>query len=105
MKKTITFDRRSNKELQHFPIAVQVKFKALFRALEIYGKLEEPEGKKLVGSSGLFEVRVKHQGQWRAVYAYIKNDRILILSAFAKKTQKTPRVELEKAKRRLLEYD
>lgn len=105
MKKTIIFDRRSSKELQHFPIAVQVKFKALFLVLEIYGKLEEPEGKKLAGNSGLFEARVKYQGQWRAVYAYKKNDRIIILSAFAKKTQKTPNTELEKAKHRLLEYD
>lgn len=104
MKKTIIFDRRSNKELQHFPIAVQVKFKALFLALEIYGKLEEPEGKKLAGNSGLFEARVKYQGLWRAVYAYIKNDQIIVLCAFVKKTQKTPKIELEKAKHRLQEY-
>ncbi len=105
MKKIVIVDRRTNKELQHFPIAVQIKFKALFKALEIYGKLEEPEGKKLIGNSGLFEVRVKYQGQWRAVYAYIKNDQIIILSAFAKKTQKTPKTELEKARNRLLEYN
>lgn len=103
-KKTVVIDRRTDKELQHFPVAVQVKFKGLFKALGIYGKLEEPEGKKLVGNSGLFEIRVKHQGQWRAVYAYIKNDQIIVLCAFVKKTQKTSKSELDKAKYRLLDY-
>lgn len=104
MKKTVIVDRRTDKELQHFPIAVQIKFKALFKALGIYGKLEEPEGKKLVGNPGLFEARIKYQGQWRAVYAYIKNDQIIVLCAFTKKSQKTPKSELEKAKHRLLDY-
>lgn len=105
MKKTVVIDKRTDKELKKFPYTVQLKFYALFDTLGKDGSLKMPEGKKLAGNSGLFEVRVKHQGQWRAVYAYKKNDRIIILSAFAKKTQKTPQEELEKAKRRLLEYN
>lgn len=105
MKKTVVIDKRTEKELKKFPYTVQLKFYALFDTLGKIGSLKEPEGKKLAGNSRLFEVRVKYQGQWRAVYAYIKNDRIIILSAFAKKTQKTPKTELEKAKHRLIEYD
>jgi len=104
MKKIVVVDSRSDKELKKFPHVVQLKFYAIFRVLEAEGKLEEPSGKKLVGATGLFEIRIKYKGQWRAIYAYLQNDKIIILSAFAKKTQKTPTLELDKAKKRLFEY-
>jgi len=104
MKKIIIVDRRSVKEINNFPREVQLKFKAIFIILENEGKLEEPDAKKLIGNIGLFEIRIKHRGQWRAIYAYLQDDNIIILSAFAKKTQKTPTCELDKAKERLFEY-
>ena len=104
MKKIIIVDRRSVKEINNFPREVQLKFKAIFIILENEGKLEEPDAKKLIGNIGLFEIRIKHRGQWRAIYAYLQDDNIIILSAFAKKTQKTPTLELDKAKKRLFEY-
>jgi len=104
VKKIVVIDTRSNKELRKFSHVVQLKFYAIFKVLEAEGKLEEPDGKKLAGSIGLFEIRIKHQGEWRAIYAYLQGDEIVILSAFSKKTQKTPAIELDKAKRRLLEY-
>jgi phage-related protein len=103
-KKTVDLDPRAHKELNSFPHIVQQKFYTLFKILEVDGKLEEPSGKKLASSDGLFEIRVKYRGQWRAIYAYIEGNEIIILAAFAKKTQKTPKDELEKAKNRLLKY-
>lgn len=90
--------------MNNFPREVQLKFRAMFIVLGNEGRLEEPDGKKLIGSMGLFEIRIKYQGQWRAIYAYVKDDNVIILSAFTKKTQKIPTTELDKAKRRLLEY-
>ena len=40
----------------------------------------------------------------RFMYAYITDKKIIILSHFIKKTDKTPKSEIEKAKKRLLEY-
>lgn len=40
----------------------------------------------------------------RILYAYMKDDQFLILHHFIKKTQKTPRRELAKAKRNLKDY-
>ena len=40
----------------------------------------------------------------RFMYAYITGNKIIILSHFMKKTCKTPRIEIDKAKRRLEEY-
>ena len=104
MVKRILIDKRAEKELKKFSRPVQLKFQALFEILENDGKLEEPFGKKLSGKVSLFEMRIRFQGQWRALYAYIEKNSILILSAFVKKTQKTPITELEKAKSRLNDY-
>lgn len=105
VKKIVLIDKRAQKELNAFPHGVQLKFAALFQILEQSGKLEEPFAKKLAGKEKLFEVRVKYLGQWRGIYAYIESEHIIILSAFAKKTQKTPSKELELARRRLTEYE
>lgn len=104
MEKRILIDKRADKELRRFSRSIQIKFQALFQILEQKGQLEEPFGKKLSGAINLFEMRIRYQGQWRALYAYIEKDLILVLSAFVKKTQKTSPVELEKARKRLSDY-
>lgn len=40
----------------------------------------------------------------RILYAYLENNKFIILHHFIKKTKKTPRKELEKAKRNLKDY-
>ncbi len=105
MKKEVLVDSRAARELKKFPRPIQLKFKALFELLGEAGKLEEPFAKKLKGSTDLFEIRVKYEGQWRAIYAYLHQDVAIILSAFAKKTQKTPLTELEKAHKRRRDYE
>lgn len=104
MGKAVLIDKRAEEELKKFSRPVQLKFQALFEILEEDGKLEEPFGKKLSGKGNLFEIRVKQGGQWRALYAYIDENSIIILCAFVKKTQKTPIMELDKAIKRLTDY-
>lgn len=53
---------------------------------------------------GLFEIRAKgKEGVGRAFFCYIKNQKIVILHGFVKKTEKTPRKELKLAKLRMKE--
>lgn len=99
MKKAVEINEKANEELLAFSDEVQARFIALFKILEMDGFLKEPFAKRL--NKDIFEIRVKHQGQWRAIYAYLKSDKIIILSAFSKKTQKTPLKELKKAEKRL----
>lgn len=99
MKKVVELDEKANEELLTFSDEVQARFIALFKILEKDGFLKEPFAKRL--NKDIFEIRVKYQGQWRAIYAYLKSDKIIILSAFSKKTQKTPLKELKKAEKRL----
>lgn len=102
MKKKVFFDRRAQKEIKKLSTAVQAKITVLIDVLERDGVLIEPYGKKV--DEHLFEMRVKVQGQWRLLYAYVLIDQVVILTVFQKKTQKTPLQELEKAKQRLKEY-
>lgn len=104
VKKEVKTDRNAGKEFKKFPATVQAKFKGLFTILEEEGKLEEPYAKKLRGKHGLLEMRVKHEGQWRVIYAYLSGDIVIVLSAFRKKTQKTPLQEISKAYKRLQAY-
>ena len=102
VKKRIEVDSNANKELKAFSQEVQTKFVALFTILENEGFLKEPFVKRI--DDELFEMRVKFEGQWRALYAYVDGNRIIVLSAFNKKTQKTPKQEVDKAKKRLRRY-
>ncbi len=53
---------------------------------------------------GLFEIRARgREGIGCSLYCMVKGQEIIILHSFIKKTQKTPRKELELAKRRMKE--
>ncbi|WP_256663803.1 type II toxin-antitoxin system RelE/ParE family toxin [Pseudomonas sp. gcc21] len=54
--------------------------------------------------NGLFELRAKaKEGIGRGFFCYMEGERIMVLHAFVKKDQKTPKKELELAKARLQE--
>lgn len=101
MRKHVVFEKHALKEIHMFPQVVHIKFKAYIKILEEKGELHYPEAKKIESKHGLFELRVKYKGEWRMIYAYTTQNYIVILSAFHKKTQKTPKDELEKAIKRL----
>jgi len=102
VKKIVSFDKRADKEFKKFPKGAQVEAQASIKILARDGKLLEPFGKKI--DNNLFEVRIKFRGQWRLLYAYIIGNEVVILSAFQKKSQKTPVKEIQKAKERLRVY-
>src|SRR5574340_1120759 len=102
MKKKIIFNKNAAKEIRKLPEPVEYKIATLLKFLAIKGRLDEPEAKKI--DKNLFELRVKLGGQWRAFYAYVLKDCIVLLSVFNKKTQQTPQREIDKAKKRLEDY-
>lgn len=76
------------------------KIVAYFDLLEEVGtRIGEPVTKHLEGE--IWELRPLRN---RFLYAYIQNGKFLILHHFIKKTQKTPRKELERAKKKLRDY-
>ena len=103
MKKRISIDKNALKELQEFHEEVQLEFNAYFKLLETEGKLDFPHARKITRE--LFEIRIKFEGEFRGFYAYLGKIDIIILHFYIKKTQKTPRKELEIAQRRLNQYE
>ena len=70
--------------------------------IDLLGKhgpyLAMPHSKKL--NNDLYELRIRGRQEIRILYAFAKKD-IYLLHAFKKKTQKTPRKEIETARKRL----
>lgn len=76
------------------------KIVAYLDMLEEMGtRIGEPVTKHLDGE--IWELRPLRN---RFLYAYYKDNRFVILHHFLKKTQKTPRREIEQAKRNLQDY-
>jgi len=103
MRKEIFYDKNAVKELRKFSKEVQRNFQAHIEILKQKGKLSLPEAKKI--AKNLFEIRVVKRGVYRGFYAYIRNDFIVILHFFRKKTQRTPLKNINLAKKRLSKYE
>lgn len=70
----------------------------LIERLEIEGRLVFPHARKLEGYKGLWELRVQSQrGAVRVFYVYWEQNKVILVSGFIKKSQKTPQRELERA--------
>jgi phage-related protein len=82
------------------PPKIQARMIKLLELMEKHGAHLGPPHTESMGD-GLFEIRAKAQeGISRSLFCYLKSQRIFVLHAFVKKSQKTPRRELELAKSR-----
>ena len=52
---------------------------------------------------GVKEIRIHEENQYRIIYLASSGNNVYVLHAFCKKTQKTPRKELDIAKKRFAE--
>ncbi|WP_455664974.1 type II toxin-antitoxin system RelE/ParE family toxin [Phocaeicola sp.] len=61
--------------------------------------------KAVTGVKGLFEIRVEEGGNIYRIFCCMdEGDLVILFNGFQKKTQKTPVVEIERAKRIMNEY-
>jgi phage-related protein len=94
------------KELESLPKDMRSKLDRIMELMETFGlqEVREPYVKHL--QQKLWEMRVKGQdGIARAIYVTVHERRIVILHAFRKKSQKTPRVAIQTALSRMKEID
>jgi len=99
------FDESVEIETMALPPKILAKMLHIFELIEVSGaNLGEPYTKPL--HNGLFEVRAKAQeGIGRSIYCYQKGQLIIILHSFIKKSNKTPKRDLELALKRKKEID
>lgn len=90
-------------EILNLPDTLAARYVVLTRRMLALGpNLGEPHSKAF--GDGLFELRLKGvEGIARVFYGTLVGRRIVMLHSFVKKSQKTPRRELDIAERRLKE--
>jgi phage-related protein len=90
--------------LSAFPQDIRGRFERIVTMIEAHGieRMREPYVKHLEGP--VWEMRMKgRDGIARAAYVTATGRRVVVVHVFAKKTQKTPRREIETALRRAKE--
>lgn len=92
--------------LDVLPVDIRARFQRIVELIQSHGleHVREPYVKHLEGP--LWEMRMKGKdGIARAVYVTAVGKRIVIVHVFVKKTQKTPRREIEIALKRAKEVE
>lgn len=100
--KGINFIGRSLDALKSFPN--KAKQQAGYQ-LDKVQRGQEPTDWKPMSSIGLGvrEIRISEEGQYRVIYIVKIKDTVQVLHAFRKKTQKTSKTDIDKAKRNFKE--
>ena len=94
----VSNDPRVDKEIRSLDKKENSRVVKLIELFRDYGfELTEPYLKKL--AANLWELR---SGRWRLLCGIVKSEAIIV-NVFLKKTQKTPKKEIELAKQRLKE--
>jgi len=80
------------------PIKVQNKIYKVLEIIETYERVPSTYLKAIIGVKGLYEARVKLGSNiWRVFCFFDKGKLVILLNGFTKKTQKTPKKEIDKA--------
>jgi phage-related protein len=92
------------RELDALAVDIRQRFLRIVELIELHGlaAMREPHIKHLEGK--LWEMRMKGKdGIARAIYVTAERERIVVLHAFTKKTQKTPARAVDVARTRAKE--
>ncbi|MCW5695483.1 MAG: type II toxin-antitoxin system RelE/ParE family toxin [Bauldia sp.] len=101
-----TLDARVDREIEELPVGLRAALARIAELVEELGleRLREPYVKHIDGP--IWEMRPKaREGIARAFYVTRVGRRIIILRVFVKKTEATPRRELDLARQRLRELE
>ena len=91
--------------LKEQPIKVQNKIFKILEAIETLERIPTNYLKFIVGTSGLYEARIQLGSDiWRVFCFFDRRKLVILLNGFQKKTQKTPKNEIEKAISLMKEY-
>ncbi len=101
--KTIRFHVGVLREMQAVDESLRLKIADQLALLAAGESIGMPASRPMVSiASGAHEIRIKdHTGQYRVFYFTKHKDAILVFHMFKKKTQATPKREIEIARKRL----
>ena len=91
--------------LKKQPIKVQNKIYKIIEAIETLERIPKSYLGPITGTKGLYEARISLASNiWRVFCFFDKGKLVILLNGFTKKTQKTPKKEIQKALRLMNEY-
>ncbi len=104
MKWRITFyNKKVKSQILAFPEGVLASFLHIAELVEEYGPYIGMPYTRTLGS-GLLEIRARgKEGIARVIFCVLPGSELVMLSAFIKKSRKTPKKEIAIAKRRMRE--
>jgi phage-related protein len=84
---------------------VQAKIEWTLNLIRVTRQVPEKYFKHLEGTKGLYEIRIEVGSNIYRIFSFFDKGNLVVLgNAFLKKTQKTPKQELEKALKIMEEY-
>ncbi len=87
------------------PDNVQAKIEWILNLIRITYQVPEKYFKHLEGTKGLYEIRIEVGNNIYRIFSFFDKGNLVVLgNAFQKKSQKTPKQELEKALKIMEEY-
>lgn len=94
------FNKKVEEDALSFPDGILANFLHILEMIEEFGPtIGKPHTAPMGG--GLFEIRAKGmESIARAIFCTLKGKEIIILHSFIKKTQKTSKKEIDKARKR-----
>ena len=106
MERKIIFHRNHFLDFyQKQDLKVKSKIKYVFELIKQVDRVPEKFLSPMTGYDGLFEVRIEYQSNIYRVFCCFDEGRLVVLfNGFQKKTQKTPKKEIEKAMKLKKEY-
>lgn len=105
VRKVIAYKHYFEEFLAKQPVKVQDKIFKIIEAIETLERIPENYLKSISGTKGLYEARISLASNIWRVFCFFDHGRLVILlNGFTKKTQKTPKKEIQKAVRLMNEY-
>jgi len=105
VREVVEFENHFSEFLKRQPVKVQNKIFKIIEAIETLERVPSNYLKMLVGTNGLYEARIQLGSDiWRVFCFFDKGKLVILLNGFTKKTQKTPKNEIEKALQLMQKY-
>ena len=90
---------------KELPDNVQTKIEWTLNLIRVTQQVPEKYFKHLEGSKGLYEIRVEVGSNIYRIFSFFDKGNLVVFgNSFQKKTQKTPKKEIEKAHKIMEEY-
>lgn len=105
VREVVAFKNYFEDFLLEQPQKVQDKIFKIIEAIETLERVPKNYLKHLTGTDGLYEARIQLGSNIWRVFCFFDGDRLVVLmNGFQKKTQKTPKGQIDKAKQIMVEY-